>query len=94
MEAKLIIIFVLNLLDFAFSNILFKKGCDELNPILRWMTEYHIRLIKLFGVPACLIFLWLYRHMPIAQGGATFLAIVYGFLIIYELALLWKLRNK
>lgn len=79
-----------NLADLAFTRQALALGATEVNPILAPLFELDFLVgagLKLALAAAGIYALWRLRQHPLARTGAILATAVYGFLLLYHLAL-------
>ena len=87
MRILLFLVFILNVLDAAFTSIVVGNAlATEINPLMRALLEYGIApfvVIKLLIITISLSVLWKYRKNRLAKIGAVLCVLVYAILIGY-----------
>lgn len=85
MKTRLIIAWIGNLIDMVATLHLSGLGFREVNPIMRPLLAYPwlFALVKLSGMTAVLLFLWIRRDDRHALPLATYAAVVNGLVATY-----------
>ena len=87
MKVKLIVIYVLNIIDLIATMILVKRFGLEIegNPIGKWLIETNlVWFVKIVIVGAALLGLYKLQEIKIAHTASTVILVVYSILVIYH----------
>ena len=87
MKVKLIVIYVLNIIDLIATMLLVKRlGLEiEGNPIGKWLIETNlVWFVKIVIVGAALLGLYKLQEIKIAHTASTVILVVYSILVIYH----------
>ena len=87
MKVKLIVIYVLNIIDLIVTMLLVKHFGLEIegNPIGKWLIETNlVWFVKIFIVGAALLGLYKLQEIKIAHTASTVILVVYSILVIYH----------
>lgn len=87
MKVKLIVIYVLNIIDLIATMLLFKRFGIQIegNPIGKWLIETNlVWFVKIVIVGVALLGLYRLQEIKIAHTASTVILVVYSFLVIYH----------
>ena len=87
MKVKLIVIYVLNIIDLIATMLLVKHFGLEIegNPIGKWLIETNlVWFVKIVIVGAALLGLYRLQEIKIAHTASTVILVVYSILVIYH----------
>ena len=87
MRVKLIVIYILNIIDLIATMLLVKRFGLEIegNPIGKWLIETNlVWFVKVVGVGVALLGLWKLQGIKIAHTASTVILVVYSILVIYH----------
>ena len=87
MKVKLIVIYVLNIIDLIATMLLVKRFGLEIegNPIGKWLIETNfVWFVKIVIVGAALLGLYKLQEIKIAYTASTVILVVYSILVIYH----------
>ena len=87
MKVKLIVIYMLNIIDLIATMLLVKRFGLEIegNPIGKWLIETNlVWFVKIVIVGAALLGLYKLQKIKIARTASTVILVVYSILVIYH----------
>ena len=87
MKVKLIVIYVLNIIDLIATMLLVKRFGLEIegNPIGKWLIETNlVWFVKIIIVGVALFGLYRLQGIKIAHTASTVILVVYSILVIYH----------
>ena len=87
MKVKLIVIYVLNIIDLIATMLLVKRFGIQIegNPIGKWLIETNlVWFVKIVIVGAALLGLYKLQKIKIAHTASTVILVVYSILVIYH----------
>ena len=87
MKVKLIVIYVLNIIDLIATMLLVKCFGVQIegNPIGKWLIETNlVWFVKIVIVGAALLGLYKLQEIKIAHTASTVILVVYSILVIYH----------
>ena len=87
MKVKLIVIYVLNIIDLIATMLLVKRFGLEIegNPIGKWLIETNlVWFVKILIVGAALLGLYKLQEIKIAHTASTVILVLYSILVIYH----------
>ena len=87
MKVKLIVIYMLNIIDLIATMLLVKRFGLEIegNPIGKWLIETNLVLfVKIVIVGTALLGLYKLQEIKIAHTASTVILVVYSILVIYH----------
>ena len=87
MKVKLIVIYMLNIIDLIATMLLVKRFGLEIegNPIGKWLIETNlVWFVKIVIVGAALLGLYKLQEIKIARTASTVILVVYSILVIYH----------
>lgn len=87
MKVKLIVIYMLNIIDLIATMLLVKRFGLEIegNPIGQWLIETNlVWFVKVVGVGVALLGLYKLQGIKIAHTASTVILVVYSILVIYH----------
>lgn len=87
MKVKLIVIYILNIIDLIATMLLVKRFGLEIegNPIGKWLIETNlVWFVKIVIVGAALLGLYRLQEIKIAHTASTVIFVVYSILVIYH----------
>ena len=87
MKVKLIVIYMLNIIDLIATMLLVKRFGIQIegNPIGKWLIETNLVLfVKIVIVGAALLGLYKLQESKIAHTASTVILVVYSILVIYH----------
>ena len=87
MKVKLIVIYMLNIIDLIATMLLVKRFGLEIegNPIGKWLIETNlVWFVKIVIVGAAWLGLYTLQRSKIAQTASTVILVVYSILVIYH----------
>ena len=87
MKVKLIVIYILNIIDLIVTMLLVKRFGVQIegNPIGKWLIETNlVWFVKIIIVGAALFGLYRLQEIKIAHTASTVILVVYSILVIYH----------
>lgn len=87
MKVKLIVIYMLNIIDLIATMLLVKRFGLEIegNLIGKWLIETNlVWFVKIFIVGAALLGIYKLQEIKIAHTASTVILVVYSILVIYH----------
>lgn len=87
MRVKLIVIYILNIVDLIATMLLVKRFGLEIegNPIGKWLIETNlVWFVKVVIIGVALLGLWKLQENKIAHTASTVILVVYSILVIYH----------
>ena len=87
MKVKLIVIYMLNIIDLIATMLLVKRFGIQIegNPIGTWLIETNlVWFVKIIIVGAALLGLYKLQEIKIAHTASTVILVVYSILVIYH----------
>ena len=87
MKVKLIVIYILNIIDLIATMLLVKRFGLEIegNPVGKWLIETNlVWFVKIIIVGVALFGLYKLQKIKIAHTASTVILVVYSILVIYH----------
>lgn len=87
MKVKLIVIYILNIIDLIVTMLLVKRFGVQIegNPIGKWLIETNlVWFVKIIIVGVALFGLYKLQKIKIAHTASTVILVVYSILVIYH----------
>ena len=91
MRVKLIVIYILNIVDLIATMLLVKRFGLEIegNPIGKWLIETNlVWFVKVVIIGVALLGLYKFKENKIANIASTGLLVIYGILIVYHVIII------
>lgn len=95
MKVKLIVIYVLNIIDLIATMLLVKRFGLEIegNPIGKWLIETNlVWFVKIVGVGAALLGLYKLQGIKIAHTASTIWLVTYALIFIYHIIIFLTIK--
>ena len=95
MKVKLIVIYVLNIIDLIATMLLVKRFGIQIegNPIGKWLIETNlVWFVKIFIVGVALLGLYKLQEIKIAQTASTIWLVTYALIFIYHIIIFLTIK--